>query len=178
MRKLLYKCNSRKRVNFTKFSKIYILIWYIIPFMELDEKDMKILHLLKEDARLTVAKIAKKINMPITTVHNRIKKFRQEDIIKNYTINLNYHKLGKHVYAYVLVSAAYSENKRRDQEMIMKDIQKLPYVEEVCTVTGANDIIVRVRCTDIEELNEFLIRQLRPVEGVEKTQTLIVLDSV
>ena len=147
--------------------------------MELDNKDSQILHLLKEDARLTVAKIAKKLNMPITTVHNRIQKFRKEGIIKNYTINLDYPKIGKEVYAYILVSATYNlpGNRKRDQETIMKDINKLELVEEVCTVTGLIDIIVKLRCANIAELNEFLIKKLRPIEGVDKTQTLIVLDT-
>ncbi len=148
--------------------------------MHLDDKDLKVLDVLKYDARLTVAKIAKKINMPITTVHNRIKKLRKEGIIKNYTINLDYQKLGKNITAYVLVSATYNvpESKKRDQGMIIRDIRKLPFVEEVCTVTGAIDVIVKVRCENVEVLNEFLIKQLRPLDGVEKTQTLIVLESI
>jgi len=147
--------------------------------MDLDNKDFQILHLLRNDARLTVAKIAKKMNMPITTVHNRIKKFRKEGIIKNYTVNLDYDKLGKPVYVYILVSATYNvpDAKKKDQGEIMKEIKKLPHVEEVCTVTGTTDIIVKVRCESIETLNYFLIKQLRPINGVEKTQTLIVLDS-
>ena len=40
----------------------------------MDEKDEKILRLLKENSKSTTQQIAKKTLIPITTVHNRIKK--------------------------------------------------------------------------------------------------------
>ena len=63
--------------------------------MELDQKDKKILQILKENANLTTSQIAKKTAIPITTVHNRIKKLNKEKVIKNYTLNLDFEKIGK-----------------------------------------------------------------------------------
>jgi DNA-binding Lrp family transcriptional regulator len=44
-------------------------------------------------------------------------------------------------------------------------------------VTGGTDLIVKVRVKDVEELNEFVINKLRSIDGVDKTQTLIVLNN-
>ena len=48
----------------------------------MDEKDEKILKLLKENSKLTTQQISKKTLIPITTIHNRIKKLEKEGIIK------------------------------------------------------------------------------------------------
>ena len=58
--------------------------------MKIDQKDIQIIEILKSNARLTTKDIAKKVKLPITTVHNRIKKLEINNIIKNFTINLNY----------------------------------------------------------------------------------------
>ena len=116
--------------------------------------------------------------MPITTVHNRIKKLEKEKIIKKYTILPDYKKLGKGILSYILVSVMYMlpNGEKISQENLAKEIKKLG-AEEVSIVTGGTDIIVKVRVKDVDELNEFVIKKLRSVDGVDKTQTLIVLNS-
>lgn len=148
--------------------------------IKLDKKDLAVLECLRENARLSTRKIAKKVNMPITTVHNRIRKLEKYEVIKNYTLNLNHEKLGKWAYAYILVSVTYNplEGKIRDQEEVAREIKKLPGVEEVCTITGVSDALVKVRHKNMAELNEFLVKKLRKVKGVARTQTTIVLKSV
>jgi len=44
-------------------------------------------------------------------------------------------------------------------------------------MTGATDILIKVRVSSIEELNEFVIKKLRNINGVDKTQTMITLSS-
>ena len=70
-----------------------------------DEKDHQILDILKDHADYTTRQIAKKTLLPITTIHNRIKKLKAEGIIKKFTVKLNYEKLDQNFRAYVLISA-------------------------------------------------------------------------
>ena len=42
-------------------------------------------------------------------------------------------------------------------------------------VTGGTDLIIKVRAKDVGELNDFVIKKLRSIDGVDKTQTAIVL---
>ena len=55
-------------------------------FRMIDKIDLMVLEALKDDSRATVRTIAKKINKPITTVHNRIRKLKNDRIIKKFTI--------------------------------------------------------------------------------------------
>ncbi len=148
--------------------------------MKIDNTDLKILDILKRNAKLPTSKISKIINVPITTVHNRVKKLQNEGIIINYTINIEHKKLGKSIYAIVLVNTDYNliEGRDRTQEDVAKEIRKLEGIEEVCSITGLNDLFVRVRKENVDELNNFLINKLRKIRGVKKTQTLVVLNSL
>jgi DNA-binding Lrp family transcriptional regulator len=46
--------------------------------MEFDQKDKKILQIFKESSNLTTSRIAKKTSIPVTTVHNRIRKLSKK----------------------------------------------------------------------------------------------------
>jgi Lrp/AsnC family transcriptional regulator for asnA, asnC and gidA len=153
----------------------------LIPKMEkLDEKDQKILNVLIENSSLSTQKIAKKTNIPITTVHNRIRKLREIGVIKGYTVILDQKKLGKNIFAYILVDV---DNKvlksgKMSQEELSKKIKNIDIVEEISVIGGVSDIILRVGVKDIEQLNDFIMNKLRAFDAVESTRTMIVLKDV
>jgi Lrp/AsnC family transcriptional regulator for asnA, asnC and gidA len=60
----------------------------------IDEKDREILFELLQDCRQSISKIAKSVGLPKQTVSYRITKLEKEKIIKKYTINIDYQKLG------------------------------------------------------------------------------------
>lgn len=139
----------------------------------LDEKDKKILEILVENSKLTSQEISKKTLIPMTTVHNRIKKLEQKGIIKNYTVNLDLKKLGKTISAYMLITIDF---KGILQETTAKNIKALDGVIEIASITGQTDLIVKVALKDMNTLNDFIINKLRSIEGVTNTQTLVVLN--
>jgi len=153
---------------------------YYSRIMDLDEKDLQVLEELKENAKRTTSQISKRVNLPITTVHNRIKKLEKLGIIKRYTVELDYKKLEKPVAAYVMVQVIYMlpSGIKVMQEDVAKHIKTLPGVELVELLTGGTDILVKVRVKDVDELNDFIIRKLRKIEGVDKTQTMVVLSKM
>lgn len=163
---------------FTINTEKYINNGKLFHFMELDKKDLKIIEILKENSNQTTSQISKKFNIPITTVHNRIKKLEKLGVIKNYTVVLDYKKLDKGILSYILVSVMYTlpNGKKVAQEDIAREIKKIG-AEEVSIVTGGTDLIIKVRVKDVDELNDFVIKKLRSIDGVDKTQTLIVLNS-
>jgi len=59
-----------------------------------DDKDKQILFELLQDCRQSLSKIANTVKLPQQTVSYRIKKLEKEKIIKRYTVNINYPKLG------------------------------------------------------------------------------------
>ena len=146
-------------------------------FNNMDKKDAKILKVLKENAKLSTQQISKKTLIPITTVHHRIKKMEKEGVINGYTTIVDNKKIGKNIAAYVLVAVDYKllKEKRISQHELAEKLKKHEIVEEVAMLTGVTDIILKIRVKDINELNGFVTRQLRNMDGIENTKTMVVL---
>ncbi len=146
---------------------------------KLDNNDQKLLRLINENCKKSTQELAKESGLPPTTVHNRIKRLEKLGIIKKYIAEIDWKKAGKPITAFVLVSFEYilPTGGKVQQEDAAKEIRGMPDVEEVSVLTGGADLLVKVRSADLDGLNDFIVRKLRNVQGVDKTQTMIVLSS-
>ncbi len=146
----------------------------------MDEKDKKILNVLKENSKLTTQQISKKLLIPITTVHNRIKKLEKEGIIKKYTLELDNKKIGKNISAYIYITVDYKllKETKMSQHELAKKLKQHELVEEAAMVTGGTDIIIKIRVNDISELDDFVTKKLRNIDGIDKTQTMVILNEI
>ncbi len=146
----------------------------------LKEKDKIILEILRNNCKLTTKEISEKTGMPITTVHNRIKRMEAGGIIKKYTAVVDNRKLGKIIKAFIQISVTYAtpSGKHISQEELAKKIYLMPEVEECYIMTGSTDVLISVSVSDIDELNNFVINKLRDLEGVQNTLTAIVLNDI
>ena len=79
----------------------------------MDEKDMKIIEVLKKDSSMSTQAISKEAGIPVTTVHNRIKRMKDQGIIKGYTVMLDHSKIGLGISAYILMHVDYLVIKER-----------------------------------------------------------------
>jgi len=142
----------------------------------LTEEDFEILKELREDSRLSTREIAKRIKSSPATVHRKLQKLIKEKYIKQFTYKPDWEKLGKGTLAYVLINIDYPYVKRKklSQDTVADRLRKHPFVFECVTVTGRTDIVIKVRVKDTNELNQF-INFLRNFEGVQRTDTLVVL---
>lgn len=143
----------------------------------IDQKDRRIIEILKEHGDYATRQIAKKTGLPITTVHNRITKLKKEKIIKKFTVDLDYHKLSEGFRAYVLVSVNLSllKEKNKSQYDVAKELKHFPFVEKTDIVSGGTDIVATVRVKDVAEFDQVLLMKLQRIGGIEKTQSLIVI---
>lgn len=145
--------------------------------IKIDEKDHNILEVLREHADYSTRQIAKKTGLPITTIHNRVQKLKKEKIIKRFTVDLDYHKLNEGFRAYVLVSVDLSllKQKNKSQYNVAKEIRNFPFVERVDIVSGGTDLVAMIRVKDVAEFDQVLLTKLQRIEGIDKTQSLIVI---
>ena len=66
--------------------------------MDYDDTDINLLTILSGDARITKKEIAKKLNLSLKTINNRLKNLEKNKIIMGYSININRSKLGYEYY--------------------------------------------------------------------------------
>jgi DNA-binding Lrp family transcriptional regulator len=138
-----------------------------------DEKDLFIIDELKKNSKLSEQKIARKTGIPMTTVHNRIRKLRDSGIIEGYTIKVDYAKLGKPLIAFVLVKAAHG-----DQKELLKKIAALAGVYETAMITGEFDILFKARVSSMEELNGLIVQNLRKQKTIAETRTMVCYELI
>jgi len=146
--------------------------------MALNEKDFKILEKLKENSKLTISEISEKTSIPITTVHNRIKKMEQTGVIKKYTLELNHSVLGNVITAYLMIhtSTMLANGLKVNQEDIVKEMKLLKQIDTIELLAGQGDILVKARVKDVNELNNAIIKQIKKIDGINNIQTMIVLN--
>lgn len=145
----------------------------------IDQKDIKVLKELKTNSRLSAQEISKRTGIATTTVFNRIRRMEKSGVIKGYTTITDEGKIGRNIAAYVLITVDYNLLKRKKitQQELATKLKQNEFVEEVSMITGMSDIIVKIRTLDISQLNEYVTKYLRNVDGVERTQTLIILEN-
>ena len=141
--------------------------------MELDRIDHQILDLLRRNARRTVRDIATQVNLTVAPVKRRIDRLEAIGAIQGYTIRVN--RSGVSAGLQAMTELRFTGN--LDLADIVKIAAKIPEVEEILTVAGDQDAIVRLRVSDIEHLQRVVNRLRTGSESVISTKTLVVLGS-
>lgn len=146
----------------------------------MDEKDLAILTLIQDNSKLTANQIAKKISTPITTVFAKIKRMEELGIIKQYRAVLSAEKLNLATAAFILASVSYHTNdgKPITQRDVATEIAQFPEVQEVHIITGDWDLLVKLRAENVEAIGKFVVDKLRNIEGLDKTLTCMVFETV
>ena len=135
--------------------------------MELDNKDIKIIEILKEDSRLPVREISKKTKIRPSTVHQRIKKLIENNVIEKFTVKLNNKLVNENFIVFMLVKGGtteYLDNK------FLND----GHVKEVFGVTGEYDLLIKLKFKNVEEFNEFVIDFRKNRKEIQSTLTMVV----
>ena len=136
----------------------------------LDELDREILKILQMDCRTSVDKIAKKLGVPKSTVHYRIKRLEAEKIIEGYYAKVNATKLGKDYVTITLVRAKYGPDYH---ERLGNMLAQIPGVWAVYFVFGDTDFIVLTRSDNREDFMKKLEKMMNMKE-IERTNTQVV----
>lgn len=137
----------------------------------LDATDMKLLKELKENARENIASLSKKLGIPRTTVHYRIKKLVEEGVIEKFTVKPNYKKLNLGTTAFIL--ARYEPDSGLSQREVAERIAALEGVYEVHIIAGEWDLLIKVRAPSSEEVGKIVVDRLREIKGVGQTVTMV-----
>ncbi|MBW3582566.1 MAG: Lrp/AsnC family transcriptional regulator [Euryarchaeota archaeon] len=142
---------------------------------ELDDKDRLILKALREDAGQSTTRLAKRLALPRTTVHERIVRLQEEGVIRRHTILVDHAKLGRPVTAFIFMSFASGYT---DQRTLANQVAQLPGVSEVFVISGEWDILVKVRAESLEGMGRLILDRLREMPGVGRSMTVTSFETI
>jgi Lrp/AsnC family leucine-responsive transcriptional regulator len=139
---------------------------------ELDPTDVSILELLQENCKQPLAAIGEKVGLSAPAVVERIHKLEEAGIIRSYAAILDARRVGKDVTAFIGVSTSRADAIRA----VESAVQGLDEVLECHHVTGAHTLMLKVKTRNTETL-ERLIERVRSLDGVVRTETMVVLST-
>ena len=140
--------------------------------LDLDDIDRHILRLMQENCRLPLAKIGDQVGLSPPAVLERVKKLEDSGVIMGYRAVLNARLVGKDVTAFIGVSIGHPKAIGRFE----KEMEALDDVLECHHVTGSHTLLLKVKTQNTSSLEE-LISRVRSIEGVVRTETMVVLST-
>jgi len=139
----------------------------------LDGKDLEILKLLQENARITIKEISGKIHLSTTPVHERIKRMEESGVIKQYATLVNHEKVKKGLMVICYVSL--KQHSKNAGVKFIKTIHELNEVVECFSISGEFDFMLKVICQDMNTYYDFHVNKLSQIENMGHLQSIFVM---
>lgn len=136
---------------------------------KMDLLNYKILEELSKNSRITYRKISKTLKKNPATIFKRIKSMEEKGIIKRYSIDIDFEKLGYTLNTFIKIRVT-DGNQRKLGEML----RKYENVDFVYEITGEYDLITKVRFKTAKELDNF-VNEILKSKLVERTNTMLIV---
>jgi DNA-binding Lrp family transcriptional regulator len=136
---------------------------------ELDPRDRRLVALLREDARMSTAALARSLGVARTTVVERIKRLERDRVIAGYTIRLDSRRERRLLRVHVLLNV---DAKKGDA--VVDALRAMPQVRGVYAISGAFDSLAFVEGETTDEIDRVL-DAIGALPGVSGTQSSLVL---
>lgn len=142
----------------------------------LDNKDLAILKLLQQNARVTVKEISDKVHLSTTPVYERIKWMEEAGVIRQYATLVDPAKLNKRLMVIVYVSLK-QHNKTAGSKFV-KTINEMNEVLECYSISGEFDFMLKVVVEDMNAYYDFHVNRLSEMENIGNVQSVFVMGVV
>ena len=137
----------------------------------MDTTDHKLLSLLRENARMPVAAMAKALGVSRGTVQNRLARLEADGTVLGYTVRLKHTADDQRIRAFMMVAV---EGNRTDE--VLKALRGDPAVSALHTTNGRWDIVAELRTDSLEAVDRVLGR-IRLIDGISSTETSLLLST-
>ncbi len=142
----------------------------------LDSKDIEILRILQQDARLTTKEVATRINLSVTSVYERIRRLERNGYIERYVAILNAEKLNQGFVVFCSVKL------RQINNTIAHDfaefVRNIPEVTECYNISGAFDYLLKVHCPNMKYYQKLVLEVLGRLDTLAHIESTFVMESV
>lgn len=137
----------------------------------LDDIDRELIALLRDDARLPVAVLAKRLRLARGTVQNRLARLERDGVIVGYTLRLKPQAERHRIRALMTLAV---EGNRGDE--VLRCLRGMPEVTALHTTNGRWDIVAELQADTLEAFDR-LLGTVRLIAGIAHTETSILLST-
>lgn len=136
----------------------------------MDAIDLRLLDLLRLNARVSVAELARQVGLSPPAVHERVAKLEQSKVIRGYRADISPEAVGLGVTALVGVV----QSGRADGAALVAAMREITEVDTCLFVAGPESYMLKVRVASMGDLEHLIVR-LGDLPGVESTRTTVAL---
>jgi Lrp/AsnC family leucine-responsive transcriptional regulator len=140
---------------------------------DLDPTDIGILKLLQKDASLTNKEISYKLHKSIATIHERIRRLKEQGYIKRVVAILDRKKIDRNLIAFSQVLL--NDHTADTLNSFEQEVAKFPEVMECFQMTGTFDFILRIATSDMDSYHQFYRNKLATLPNITTVQSFFVL---
>jgi DNA-binding Lrp family transcriptional regulator len=142
----------------------------------LDKFDVAILAELQADARLTNAELAQRVGLSAAPCWRRVRALEEAGYIKGYRAEIDRHRIGLGVLAFVRLDADKNTGERtREME---EAIKKIPEIVSCHYISGAGTFELQVVSKDLDSFSQFARKVLINLPNVKDLHTSFSLGEV
>ncbi len=144
--------------------------------MKLDRADLRILHELQLDAKLSNAALAQRVGLSESACLRRVRLLEQGGVIERYIAVLNAHRIGVAVSFIIRITLRAQTD--LDLGAFERAVAEVPEVTACDLTTGESDYVLRVVARDAEDFERLHSKVLTKLPGVARVDSSFVLRSV
>jgi len=139
--------------------------------MELTDKDEHMIMLLRENGRLSVSELARKLSVSRTAAQMRLQKLERNGVIEGYGVKLSDSHAKKRVRALVMIK--FPPGKLKEIQQALTDILQ---ISTVYSISGPYDLAAVITAPSMAELDS-VIDEIGCLEGIDDTMSSIILST-
>ncbi|WSG19430.1 Lrp/AsnC family transcriptional regulator [Nonomuraea sp. NBC_01738] len=141
--------------------------------LELDATHMKILEVLRDNGRISVAALAERVGISRANAYTRFEALRADGAIKRFTAEIDHVRTGLGITALVFVTV-----RQQMWKQFRGELARMPEVEYCAITTGQHDAMIQVRMPDVASVHALVTERLAGIPAVKATETVFILDEV
>lgn len=142
----------------------------------LDATDLRILHELQENGRLTNVELAQRVNLSPSPCLSRVRELERSGVINRYVTLLEPAKLG--LTLSVFIEVRLERQIEQALERFEATMRRYPEVMECYLMTGDSDYLIRVVVEDVRALERFIVDELSKIAGIANIRSSIAIKQV
>ncbi|MCI2774033.1 Lrp/AsnC family transcriptional regulator [Staphylococcus petrasii] len=117
----------------------------------MDHTNINLLHILKENSKLSLSALSQKVNLSVPSTRERIHKLIDTGIIKNYTINIDYSLLGYDIEA--IIELTIKNNLYKDFKNYISEQENVAFCYRI---SGDSCFMFKARFKDMKKAENFI----------------------
>ena len=153
-----------------------MLARFTIMLKNLDAQDLRLIGLLRENARMSVAQLAKQLKVSRGTVQNRIDRLIADNVLLGFTVRTTPEAAAHRVRAIMSIAVEGDRIEGDRSDAILRTLRGYPEVQALYTTNGRWDVVAEIG-TDSLETFDAVLRRIRGIKGVANSETSLLLST-